>query len=470
MALTLWLTDRSRVEAGRVCPRRRFLESHAGANGYGWARQAQSMPAVTGTLIHDPIAGILHFLKETDELPSDAQIYGRIVAAKDAYAAIVEARGLTHTTDPDQLAHHVAEQTTLLEGLVWAWVAAALEEFHRVWRVVEVEEEHVSIIGCTCGLGDRIGTAEEHDARGCNGIGWMTRGDAVAQHRETGSYAYFDVKSTGMNSDNWRATWDFRVQVMAGVLGAEDDLGVRIDEVYIVPLYKGRYEREWNPDEGKASGPKYQNSPLTYAYFRPGSPPLTQDDWRPKKTYVDDAGKNRRLGKDYQRVGIWAMSPDVWQAGGGLSPSHYWTRWIAPTGALKDTVPDVIGPILRSQWKLDQFLVQLQVGETRVRDGIAALYQLSTQLPVASYDALWASPAFQALLDVWFPQSKGEACQNAFGDRCMGVPLCDRHPGWETPEACGYIARRPHHAPELEQAISRGLLPPADGAAETAEE
>ena len=71
-------------------------------------------------------------------------------------------------------------------------------------------------------------------------------------------------------------------------MGTERKLGVQIDEVYIVALVKGRRMGEWNPEEGKASGPKYQNSPLVYGWYRPANPPLVEESWaRSSSSFMD---------------------------------------------------------------------------------------------------------------------------------------------------------------------------------------
>lgn len=462
MALTtLWLTDRSRYERGLGhCLRARYLEAHAGPHGYGWVRKAQSMPAVTGTLIHDPITeGILQSLLEHDTIPPAEDVHAAIVAAQAKYRAQVETRGLLHTTDPQELELRILEQTTLLEGMVWTWYYAALPAFHEEWKVVEVETEHVSVVGCTCGLGDRVGTAEEHSGRECAGIGWMSRGDCLTERRATGTLAYHDFKSTGMNSGNWRDTWYHRVQVMAGVLGAEERFGKLADEVWIHPLYKGAHKAEWDPIAKAAVGPKFQNSILCYGWYREANPPLQASEWAAQYDYVDEDGKKRRLGKDFKRRGVWLLEPELWQQEGIYSPSHYWVSWVAPTGALQ-SVWEPIGPIFREQWKLDQFLAQMVAHEQGWQQILWRLYESGLG---------WETAECQALLDQLVPMARGEACQNAFGDRCPNLRLCNREPGWETPELLGYLPRRPHHQPELDQAISRGLLPPEEGAAETEE-
>ncbi len=460
-ALNIWLTDRSRYEVGtKHCRRHRYLSAHAGPHGYGWARKAQSIPQVTGTLIHAPITQILSYLKDADRLPSDAEVFTAIQVGVKEYERQVAARGLTVTADPSELTLRTREQLTLLEGLVWTWVRVALPAFFETWKVVEVEQEDVSVLGCTCGLGDNIGEAEDHDARECAGIGWMTRADCVAERRDTGTLGYHEIKTTSDVTMNWEAAWQYRVQLIAGALGAERRLGKPIDEVHIHALIKGKFQSEWNPDEGKATGPKYQNSPLVYAWCRPANPPLTKADWQLNYNYVDETGKRRRLTKDYLRTPLWEF--DLWEGSGALSALDFWTRWIGIDALGK--FYRSIGPIYRRDWAKVAFLTQLVGEETRWQDVCWKLYELGQT-------HAWASVEFQQALDELVPQTRGEACHSYFGDSCEMLKICERHPGWESPDGLlGYIPRRPHHQPELDQAIERGLLPPGEGAAEPTEE
>lgn len=444
--------------------RSRYLGYHAGPTGYGWARKAESIPAVTGQKVHDPAGAILLWCQAfPGEFPPDNVIYHEIQKARAAYLQIVEERGLQMTLGED-LQFRVNEQLTLLEGLMWTWARCWLPQFLADWDIVEVETEHVTVVGCTCGLGDDIGAAEDHDARECGGYGWMTRGDCIAKRKAfPHTYAYHEIKTTGDASKNWEDQWPHRNQLMAGVLGAERKHGVEIDEVYIVALVKGRRQSEWNPEEGKASGPKYQNSPLVYGYYRPANPPLVEESWAQSYYYWDEAAqKRRKLTRDYARLGIWNLDARYWQQGGTCSPSDYWTRWLG-VDKLRESFR-VIGPIFRQAWKLDEWRRQTIAEETRVSGGLDALYAASEQ------GYVWGSPEFMAILDVDFPMTRGSHCQNHFGDTCPMLKLCNREPGWEDPTLMGYIPRRPHHQPELDQAIERGLLPPSEGLAEDAEE
>lgn len=457
--LQMRLVDRSRSEQGKEhCLRSRYLGYHAGPTGYGWARKAQSIPAVTGTRVHEPTGEILLWSKANGgKLPPDQIVYEAIQRARQGYMDSVEARGLVLTAGED-LQFRMNEQLTLLEGLVWAWSRCFLPNFLQEWEIVEVEEEHVVTIGCTCGLGDLVGTAWDHDVRGCGGYGWMTRGDCIARQKAfPHAYAYFERKTTSEANVNWEAQWQYRNQTKAGVLGAEQKYGVQIDQVFIEGLIKGRRQSEWNPEEGKASGPKYQNSPLVYGWFRPANPPLVPESWAASYYYIDEAGKRRKLTGGYKRTGVWELGENYWKVGGTYSPVDYWTRWLG-VDKLRESYR-VIGPIFRQQWQLDEWRRQTVAEERRVDAGLIAIYQ------AAEYGG-----DVQQAIDEHFPMTRGSHCQNHFGDTCPFLSLCNREPGWEDPTLLGFIPRRPHHDPELAQAISRGLLPAQEGLEEEVED
>lgn len=463
--LNLWLADRSRFECSvEHCRRARYLSYHAGPHGYGWQRRAQSIPTLTGTLMHDPLAELLKWTAAHDALPPDDITYSAIRVAQQQYQKIVEARGLRLTVDAEHLAWKTAEQTTLLESLIWAWVRVILPAHLEQWKILLVESEELNVVGCTCGLGSLVGTAWEHDDRGCAGIGWMTRGDFISVSRDLPlRYRYDDFKGTGLATKDWEAAWQYRVQFMAGVLGAEQRLGVTIDEAYVHALIKGRNTGEWNPEEGAATGPKYQSSRLIYAGHRAAQPPVLAEAWSPYwkgQYYVADDGKRRKQTGDFPRTGIWTMAPEQYQ--GCYSPSDFWTRWIG-VDALKEHVR-VIGPIYRRDWKLEGFLTQLEHEERRVQDGVQAVYEAMDKLGDIAH------PVVQAALDQHFPQAAGSHCHQYFGDQCQHLGICNREPGWQTPELLGMIPRRPHHDAELHQAVSRGLLAPDVGLVDGAED
>jgi hypothetical protein len=479
MALTLWLVDRSRSETGtNHCRRARYLNYHAGPGGYGWSRKAQSIPTLTGTRIHDPIAQILLGVKFREDalvqaktpfhveqlIPDDKTVHAILEGSIASYNQVVETRGLSNILDANDLHLRTMEQLSLLEGLVWAFVRVTLPAFLAEWSVESLEMEEVSVVGCTCGLGDLQGMAEDHDAKGCDGIGWMTRADIIGRHRTVANrYSYHEIKTTADANKGWEEGWAYRIQLAAGVLGTESRKNIRIDEVYVHGLIKGPRKSEWNPEEKKASGPKYQQSNLVYGGRRQANPPLYGEDWSVKWggqfQWDDVLQKNKKVPKEYERTGIWELPASLWQENGALSPLHYWTQWMGVERLAAMT--RTIGPIYREDWKLEQYLRQLGPEEHRWKGVLWALYE------VANQGFAWASPEFQAELDRLVPMSRGEECKSYYGEKCEFLPICDRVGGWQDPEGLlGYIPRRPHHAPELAQAIARGLILPETGAGE----
>lgn len=475
----LWLTDRSRYEDGLIhCPRSRYLTYHAGPHGYGWETRARSLPTVTGTLVHLPIARILEALRtyaaaEQDptraghpsHIPTDDWIYEfAITPAVEAYHQVVATRGLAAITDPEELALRTIEQTTLLEGLVWTFVDVFLPAFHRDYEILLVEVELPVVLGCTCGLGDRIGALEDHDARQCEGLGYMTKGDCVSRHRLTGQVRYDEFKTTADATLNWREAWQYRAQVLTGVLGAEAHLGVRVDEVRIQAWLKGSYRAAYNPETKSNTGPRYQQSPLVYGYRRAANLPLWDEDWAASLSLPPDpiTGKGKRLGKEYQRAGVWELPADLWQARGALSPSHYWCRWLGAE-KLAESYAEV-GPLYREDWRLESQIRQIVAEERRVQVGVWAVYDALAEA------GAYADDRVQAALDTHFPQAGGDACHSYFGSTCPKLGICKRADGWDDPARVGYLIRRPHHETELAAMTARGLAPAEWGAGDEGED
>jgi hypothetical protein len=349
--------------------------------------------------------------------------------------------------------------------LVWAWAWTALPAYHEQYQVVLVEQELPVVLGCSCGLGDQIGSLADHDGRGCAGIGWQTRGDAVGKHRITGTHRYDEIKTTSNANPNWQAAWQYRAQMLAGVLGAEQQLGVTIDEVWIGGLVKGSLKASWDPEEQRAVGAKFQQSVLCYGWRRPANLPLYDEAWAPKNKLPPDpvTGKGKKLTKDYQRTGIWELPASWWADQGALSPSHYWCKWIGADLLAEAYL--AVGTIYREPWRLQSVLTQIVGEEQRVQAGVWAVYDA-----IVAAGGEWTAPSVQAVLDHHFPQAGGDACHSFFGSTCPNLPICKRLEGWQDPATMGYIPRRPHHTDELQQAISRGCLLPEVGADDEGEE
>ena len=450
MSGVLWLTDRSRYEVGLgKCPRERYLEYHRGPGGYGMRLQAVSMPQARGIYIHEGVAILFAHLQAEDALPEEGTIRAAVKAAVDKYTNVVEARGLQNLDAGQVVETIIKEQCALLTGTIWTLALELLPWWHAEYRVVSVEQEEIAVLGCTCGLGDLTGNSEDHVARECAGVGWMSRADVIGEHRLTGRLAYFEIKTGGMAS---RAEdWETKIQFSAAVLGVEQRLERPIDESWVLNLLVGKREGAYNYETKKKDGPPLQQSIFCYGYKKPAPAPGMVDEWAAQYDYQDDQGRNRKLTKDYRKAGVWEIDPKLT---GGLDPAEFWVRWIGPE--VRQQQVSVIGPLNRQAVLLEGFKEELLAVESDWQGKLWALYDVQTQ------GHEWGSGEFQSALNALVPRSW--AC-NRFGQRyqCAFVPICFKHEGWDDPLGSGrYMLRAPHHQPEREQMLARGIEIPAE--------
>lgn len=462
---TLWLTDRSRYDAGLDhCRRARFLNYHWGPSGYGIAKRAQSIPLSTGISYHDGLAHVLEHVLAHDTLPPDPVVREACARATGAYRKVVEARGLQQLAEGERVDTIIAEQETLIEGLVWAFALTTLPWIHEQGRILHVEQEELLVLGCTCGLGDRIGMLEDHQGRDCQGIGLQSRPDFLTEYRaRPGVYASWEFKGAayaGFGDD-----WETKIQFALGALSAQERLGVPISEAWVVQLLKGRREgSEYDPQTKQKSGPLMQNTSLCYWYRREGNPPMEAPDWQEQYEWVDEQGKNRRLGNNYRKAGLWTLPQDAPEIkASGVSIAEFAAKLI-PKERLGRHVA-LVGPLQINQVIAGELLEELVAEERRWQETVWQLYDTLTN--DAGGD--WTHPSYQQALNTLVPRNFS-GCRR-FGRRyeCQFKPLCFYEEGWKDPLGSGaYVHRRPHHTPEVEQQVARGLVVP-EGLAEEGE-
>jgi len=450
----LWFTDRSRFKLGTSrCARARFLSYHAG-NSYGFTRRQHALPLVTGIYVHKILEAYASILKQTDRLPALDEVRAIIAGLTAEYVAQVEARGYRGILGGPDTETTIAEQAALISGLGWVLRLKFLPWLHQSYQVVAVEEERLHLLDCTCGAPPLDGA--EHIRRGCTGKAIMLRTDLLAQRRGGSTLAYFECKTTGWESEAWAEQWETDAQLALGTVDAEQRWGAEVTELYIVGLNKGRRVRDRYGDGDDTR--KKQSSPLCYGYKREGNPPLATDDWLPTYEWVNDQGETKRASRAHKRALVTTLAESdwpVWRAyqtsNPGLTPEEFWVRFL-PDSVL-DKVCFILGPMNRQDQQLQVLLRGFLGEERRWQDTLWALYELQRE----GYS--WASAEYQAQLDELVPCSW--ACR-PFGKehQCEFVPICHRHEGWTDPLGTErYQPRLPHHDPELQQAIARGLLP-----------
>jgi hypothetical protein len=451
MASVLWLTDRSRYETGlSFCPRARLLEYHGGPSGYGMRRTAESLPLARGIYVHEAIGALLQTcLANGDDYRPDAPaIRVAVQAATTKYRQSIEARGLAQVAEPEQLQTTIAEQCALITGLTWCFGLEFLPWFLEEYELIAVEQEDIAVLDCSCGLGDLLGLPADHEARGCAGIGWQCRPDIIARHRRTQAYSYWELKSASAFDQRFETGWETKVQFSAGVLGAEQRLStelgeqVRIDEMWVVGLLAGS---RWAKD----GEPRRQNSLLCYGYFQPGQPPIRPDTW--EWEYENQERKPIRLPRSYQKRGVWLGPFDGMPE--GMDPAEYWVRWLPAEARKKQLGP--VGPLNRQQVLLDGFKQELIAEE---RDWQQRLWQAHDVYERVGGD--WSHPEYQGVLNQLFRRSW--ACDR-FGREygCQFKGLCLQHEGWQDPIGSDrFVLRAPHHQPEADQMVARGVALP----------
>lgn len=454
LASLIWLTDRTRHNNGlRRCQRLRFLSNHF--NGYGITLRKVSLPLVTGSMVHKGLERLLKIMAAHDRLPSLGEMREVVAATIADYTREVETRGFRGILGGEQTEETIAEQCALVSGIIWVAARDFLPWLHQSFRVMHVEVERLHFLDCSCGA-HPIDT-EEHIRRGCAGIALMLRVDIIAARRAGHSLAYLDIKTSGWDSEARVDQYELDPQLALGTLDAEKLWGAEVTECFIIEFLKGRRQKDRYDPEGR----KRQMSALCYGYKRPGNPPLAEDDWKPAYEWIDENGETKRAGRAYQRTGIWTLPESDWDfwrmtqaANPGLTASEFWIRQLPQS--ITDKVCSILGPMQRMDVQLASTRRAMLGEEKRWQERLWALYELQLQYP-------WASDEIQHWLDVNIPCSW--ACR-PYGreHECEFVRVCHRQAGWEDPLGSGhYQPRLPHHEPELQQAIARGLLPAEAG-------
>lgn len=425
----LWLVDRSRIQRGRIgCKRERYREYHSGPTGYGIRRKAQSLPLATGSQVHTLLADLL---ARGNTGPVE-EIRALIRKAAGAYQRRCAARGYLEMPDADDVTRAevlrvVTEQTALVEALGWAlhlvWLPALLE----TWEPVVIEQEFLLTL-------DEISLL-------------MSRPDAVMRRKVDGALAQIEAKTVGgwLNLPAWRKQWEDSAQLLLTKLAVEATLGEPISFAYIFAMDKGRRSAE------DASGLMRQWSFFLYAYHRAANPPMVEEDWQLRWKWVGEDGKNHTLGKGYQREATFLFPfPEKPEE---MSAIEYWVRSIPPEEIMSQH--EILGPYDFPTHSAQSIVTGVVAEEVTWRSNLWRLHEVGEA-------CAWneADPRFVEALDRFFPQSWN--C-HPYGKDCQFLPICRREPLWPAPhEDERFELRRPHHAPEIDQMLERGIEPPED--------
>jgi len=365
----------------------------------------------------------------------------------------------------DALLPLIEEQQNLITGLVWATVIHVLRPWLEEYEILLVEEDLSFIVGCQCGAAETHGTGRasfpHHLQRGCQESSTilMSRPDLLLRNKLSGRLAYVEYKTTSGFGDRFITEWPTKIQFALGGLAAQANLGLAVEEYWVVGLNKGYRKGEYNPATKKYDGLEQQQSVACYGYRKLADPPLVpQEEWAPRFTYTDEWGVSRRLGKGWNKA-----STGDYPAAPGETPAESWIKSLPSSTRGELVLP--IGPLLPKPILLEKLALQIAQQEFQWRERLWALYQGAEGIEVAPqedpslyWESLWQTSEFQALLDELFPQSFD--CRR-FGEKykCVFERVCHLEAEWDRPltGSSAYTWRTPHHGLEQEQMRERGL-------------
>lgn len=435
--------DRSRMETFADCPRKGYW--HYLYGGLGIEAKPASIPLTTGSLVHEPLARVLQWVKGMGNVPEPSTVKAFVNDAQREYLRIAKERGLlldafdgsdsdvgkvlTFPKEgetgaalagaalagaaPTPVAWQLNEQLALLEALVKGWVRVGLPRLLGEFEVVDVEQEQEVELG--------------------GGVIMLTRRDALLRRRSTGEFYVLNFKTTSNADSTWVAQWRYDQQTISEMVAAEASVGGEVRGVIIEGLVKGQRKLKW-PEDVEPEQWRH-NSPLLYHYTTVDVPPAPRGfsasgywtcpeahKWQWAKGGQCPGGQKHKLGKEWYRDMV-----------GQTCGIDVWLDW------LETNEPEV----LRAQFlQLPAILRSAFEVERWKRQTIAEATRIDTKRRV-----LEESDGSEAALDVAFPMATGHGnCLRP--SRCPYLDLCFGVADPEDPER--FVRREPNHPKEKE--------------------
>jgi hypothetical protein len=466
----LWMTSRTPTIIGQThCQMDRYLGYHYGAWGTGLRRKALSVPLATGGAVHVGVQLLAEWIQEWQgkhhgmppnlgsSLPLEVIAWAATEAAA-RYEHKARARGFlergleavgTEDEDvpaPDKLPAAletlILEQRTLIEAQVWVFATLILPGMLSQYRILDVEREEAMVLDCTCGLGDGVADWTVHHDRDCEGIVQQGRADLLLEGWEQsvrGQITYDEVKTKATPNLPWEKAWEHSGQLRINMETAGRRLGKKVTAAYIPVLFKGwRGRDKGDPPEA----PKYQHSDLIYGWYDPGSPGFREAQWKSAYRFTDDYGKGHTLPKTFRKEAVWDESIDLPPVGlqGARTGASRVERWVL--GYLQPhqwpSQAKLLGPFPYAQGLMADTIASVLAEERLWRDDVVAIRE---QLATGD-DRSEVEIATERISRSW-------QCTSFSGEPCQFAPICNKEPGWQTPETMGVFERRtPHHTTE----------------------
>ena len=370
--------DRSRQVAWERCPRLRYWQYEHEA--VGLEPQQTGLALFTGINIHQGM----------EQLLQGQDLEAVLAAVLPVYAVPEVAESLSFGGYTGEPADIMLEQAALVEALLRA----------------------AAFVRIPMKIGELLATEREEAVELTEGLQLLARADAVYRHYDGLAYVH-NFKTVSSPDDKWRQQWQMDTATISEVLAVETRLGERLGGVVIEGICKGRKAQHSKSSE--YAGRTYHDSPLLWAWMKPGEPPFP-DEWTTAYEWTGADGRGHRLGKG------WMKQPTYLKYPGGTK------AWIEHLWA---TSPELLGeqfimlpPILRSDADIEEWKRDSIIREQRI--AIAA----------EAENAMERFPKHSSDGNCIWPQ------------RCPVFELC-----WGThsadPEGSGWKQRTPNHPTEV---------------------
>lgn len=251
----------------------------------------------------------------------------------------------------------------------------------------------------------------------------MSRTDLELIRLDSGAACIMDLKVEAYPD---HSQMQHSVQMALQCLSMERAIDVPVNTYYITSLEAGRREAPRN-DSG---GLKRQNSRLCYVYYKPGTPPMDKDEW--SVAYTSKKG--------FSRVPVWEIA----RRQSELDPAEWWVMEVLSEQECSEIV-HISPPMEKPAHLQESFLAQYAAEEY---DYANLLWELE------STGKNWADPEYMAQLDT---RNRPSWDCHKYKRKCMFVPICYKHAGWEDPLGGEYTIREPHHIEERRRLEEQGV-------------
>jgi len=494
---------RSGIEEFWRCPRASYLGYHYLETGI--TQYPRSVWLDVGIAVHIGLAALIQVSLGTTS--ADSAVRQAINNAVDWFRN----ESGQHLTLPN---YTFEEQAALVEALLWSFALYTLPAFLTHYRVIWVEREIIRHLESITLMSRPDALVQDRLTNEVAVISWKTIDSVTDFRRRFYKHDLQGLMEMGFARQLLKDERERCAQVIMGHPNAPESVAVNgtkmegrikylekaiaeyrslpsdVDYVQTIFLQKGKRKKTEQAEEGTSAegGPEFglygdydemeerapgtggmagagpegapkwtQDSFLVYPWVlsgetkTPGSPPLAWK-WRYRKPGNTSMST---LGPSYKRALVTLAADPATDAS---SPVENWIRALNNNRVFPSGFDDLAEPPLskviiwedpcyRQERMLQRVLKQVEMSEERRVDRVSSVQEY---VAANGYDS-----NFESLLDNRFPQHL-ISCSNPW--RCQFQPICfGPEPQWGMlPD--GYQYRVPHHTPELENFIERGLV------------